>query len=160
MFSWLFGKSKAHKSIISLNLKRISFLMEYLQQCSLKDKNEVVQILNKGLMLGIPDDVVDSDDRLWPDPSNNNLAISFSFLSSSVRNQVNQLIINGFGDIANTLVIGTANEHKDGKLMWRVSAESEARETPFLSGEIQNDIWEMPGWRISGVSGYKYLEKE
>ena len=136
MLSWLFGKSKSHQEVLQLNLQRISFLMDYLQQCSFKEKEEVVEILNKGLILNIPSDVSDPEDRLWPDPSNSNLAISFSCNDLSSPSQVNQLSIIGFKDIANTLIIGTATEAKNGKLMWRISTESDARSVPALARVI------------------------
>lgn len=160
MFSRLFGKSKSHQAVLQVNLQRISFLMEYLQQCALKDKDEVVSILNQGLMLGIPNDISDPEHRHWPDPSNDNFAISFGCFNSDTEKQVTQVCITGFNDIANTLIIGTANKHKNGKLMWRVSPESDARKTPALSRIIQKSIWEMPGWSIGGLKEYQYLEKE
>ena len=160
MLSWLFGKSKSHQEVLQLNLQRISFLMDYLQQCSFKEKEDVVDILNKGLILNIPSDAPDPEDRLWVDPSNSNLAISFSCNDQSFPSRVNQLSIIGFKDIANTLIIGTATEAKNGKLMWSISTESEARNVPALARVIQKNIWVMPGWKVGGFSGYQYLERK
>lgn len=159
MLSWLFGKSESHQEVLQLNLQRISFLMNYLQQCSFKQKGEVVDLLNNGLLLNIPVNIPDPEDRHWPDPSNNNLAISFSCNSPSSPSQVNQLCITGFNDLANTLIIGTAAEAKNGKLMWRICPESNTRSVSALARVIQKEIWKMPDWKVKGFADYQYLEK-
>ncbi len=149
-----------NKKELHLNLDRIDFLMGYLQKYALMNKSEVVACLNNELLLGIPSNMPDPERRNFPDPSNKNLGVSFNCDDLENPHRVcQQIIITGYEDLANLLIIGTASG--PGTLHFTVSPESNARPIPTLSRAVQEQIWKLPGWEVHNISrSYKYLTKK
>ena len=169
------------REAVQRHVKRIEFLMVYLEQHLMKDKKDVVEALNRDLQTHIPSDMYDPEGRTWPDGNNKNLTVGFSctamptpgssrpsaaamalekIKNPSAATAVNQFTITGYAEIANTLVIGTGFE-AGGKLVWSISEESEAREIPPLARAVQRALWKMPGWEVDNVMpGWRRLEKK
>lgn len=135
--------------------------MEYLERHALKDRKDVVEALSRELLLKIPLDLKDPEERHWFDPSNKNLAISFSCGEPSGAARVHQFVITGFEQLANTLFIGTVHGSGDKMVLWwSASVESEMRDTPPLAKAVQSAFWKMPGWRIiDGLGRQKWLQR-
>ena len=159
MFDWLFGRNKLSNELLQLNLDRISFLMGYLQQHAFKPKNEVVRALNRELLLAIPEELKDPEGTIWPDPSNQNLAISFNCLDPSHPDRVTSFGIHGFEALAGATIIGTATDAK--AVGWRTGTEFPGLEAGPLTRAVNEALWKMPGWKTCETifSKYKYLQK-
>jgi len=161
VLSWLLGKSKISVHAAELHLDRVRFLMEYLEQHALKDKKAVVVALNRELLLKIPLELQDPEGRHWFDPSNKNLAISFTCNDRSHSSRVNQFVITGFEQLANTLFIGTVHGGGDKTVVWwSASVESDMRDVPPLAKAVQEAFWKMPGWKlIDGFGRQNWLQR-
>jgi hypothetical protein len=153
MFSFLFqGSSAALQGYID----RVAFLMRYLEQHGLKEMHEVVASLRKDLLLNIPDDEQRPDERHWVDPSNRDLAISFRVGKDGL---VTSFMIAGFGNLSNTLVLGSALRQDNGQpsFTWNTCPESESRPIPRISREFQQAFWGIPGYKLIGLGKHKFL---
>lgn len=154
----LFGANDAIQPYID----RVAFLMAYFERHGLQDKGSVVKALQSELLLNIPENISDPEERVWNDPSNSDMGISFSCNPMKNPILVNQFIIHGFGVIANTLIIGTANNHEDGSMSftWSTCPESDARPVPVMARKLQERFWSISGYTIVGLGEYKFLMHE
>lgn len=157
----LFFRKRVSGAAVKAHLERISFLMKYLEQYGMWNKKEVVEVLNKELLLAIPKDIQDPEGRVWPDPSNSNIAISFSCNNSDNINCVNQFTLIGFDVIANTLVIGTAHQKDKERahFSWSITKESDARSVPPLSEKIHQEFWNLPGYNQIELGEFRFLKR-
>ncbi len=160
MLSRIFGAVRVSQQLLQLNVDRVRFLMEYLQQHALKNKHAVVESLNRELLLSIPEGLRDPEGRIWPDPSNKNLAISFNCNDSTHPNRVDQFVIRGFEQLANTSIFGSAHEPYDGKLMWSVDIESRFSKVPPLARALEKAIYQMPGWKVIGFDNIRFVQQQ
>lgn len=158
MFSFLFGRNST--AAVQAYLERIAFLMGFLEQYGGKPKNVVVAAMREKLLLDIPTDAVDSEDRYWPDPSNSDISISFRCKYTDGLEVVNQFLLTGFDALANTLIIGTAHGGDRTSFTWSASVESESRPVPTISRKVQNMFWRLPGYKLVGVGDFRFLLRE
>lgn len=156
-----FFRKKVSGDAVKAHLERISFLMKYLEQYGMCNKKQVVKILNKELLLGIPKEIQDPEDRVWPDPSNSNIAISFACNDRDNINCVNQFTLIGFDAMANTLIIGTAHleDKEQTHFTWSISKESDARSMSPLSERIHQEFWNLPGYNQIGLGEFLFLKR-
>ena len=156
-----FFRKKVSEDAVKAHLERISFLMKYLEQYGLWNNKQVVEILNKELLLGIPEDIQNPEDRVWPDPSNSNIAISFACNDHDNINCVNQFMLIGFDAMANTLIIGTAHQEDKERahFSWSITNESDARSVPRLSERIHQEFWNLPGYSQIGLGEFRFLKR-
>lgn len=147
--------SAQHSSeVVDAHLKRILFLMEFLQRHLNRDRASVVQALNQDLLLSIPPDLRDPEDRIYPDPEDESIAISFRCGDHEHRSRVDQFMINGYEDIAGALVIGTAHDPSDNRqATWSFSEETQLAPA---AAELGKRFWSSPGWKLSDVTIGRY----
>nr|VFJ87083.1 MAG: hypothetical protein BECKH772A_GA0070896_1000223 [Candidatus Kentron sp. H]VFJ88728.1 MAG: hypothetical protein BECKH772B_GA0070898_1000219 [Candidatus Kentron sp. H]VFJ94999.1 MAG: hypothetical protein BECKH772C_GA0070978_1000170 [Candidatus Kentron sp. H] len=153
----LFNKNNALQNRAKPYIDRISFLMNYLNDLLLRDKSDVIKTLNESLLLGIPTDIPNPENRFWPDPSCQHLAISFSCDPVNNPNLVEQFILTGCEDVDNILVIGTG--HDASGSTWSIANETRVRPVPPLSVIIQKAFWKIPGWEEIGFGEIRFLKK-
>jgi hypothetical protein len=139
------GSSKA----VEAHLKRILFLMEFLQRHANRDKASVVRALREGLLLNIPTDMRDPEGRAFADPQDASLSIGFVCNDPA---RVHQFIIHGYEDIAGALVVGTAPDPDTQSVVWSISRIRTVDAQPPTTAELERLFWGAPGWQLTDIS--------
>jgi hypothetical protein len=136
-------------AVVRINLERIAFLMSIFESYGLQDRDIVRTAMRERLSLKIPDNGSEVEGRIWGDPRNSNIGISFTCEEGGNSRLVKQFMLTGYGDLANTLIIGTAQySEKEGvKFTWNVTVESESRSVSKTARLLHEKFWDLPGYR-------------
>lgn len=149
--AWALFRRDNSRAAVEAHLKRILFLMDFLQGHINRDKASVIAALNEGLLMRIPTDIHDPEGRTYPDPADESLSIAFNCHDHERPTRANQFLIHGYEDIAYALIIGTGHDPADRSISWSFSQLRGQTPTPPGTAQLEKLFWAAPGWKLLDV---------